>query len=81
MDKELAREVVAAAFRSGAELEKLLVVLKQRCSPPDYKAYARQVEMAIDGIDEALLDKVLAEFPELRDEIEAQQAASRRAMP
>ena len=74
MDKEVAREVVRAAFRSGAELQKLLRLLKERCSPEDYKDYAKQVTMAIDDIDSALLDKVLAQFPELQDEIIAQQA-------
>lgn len=73
MDKEVAREVVRAAFRSGAELQKLLRLLKERCSPEDYKDYAKQVTMAIDDIDSALLDKVLAQFPELQDEIIAQQ--------
>ena len=74
MDKEVAREVVRAAFRSGAELQKLLRLLKERCSPEDYKDYAKQVTMAIDDIDSSLLDKVLAQFPELQDEIIAQQA-------
>jgi len=81
MDKELAREVVAAAFRSGAELEKLLDVLKARASAQDYKDYARQVVAAIDAIDAALLDKVLEQFPELRGEIEARQERGGSAMP
>jgi len=55
-------------------LQKLLGLLKERCSPEDYKDYARQVTTAIDDIDAALLDKVLAQFPELRDEILAHQA-------
>jgi hypothetical protein len=74
MDKETACEVIRAAFRSGAELQKLLHVLKERCNPEDYKDYARQVTMAIDDIDTALLDKVLSQFPELKGEIEAHQA-------
>jgi len=81
MDKEVAREVIRAAFRSGAELEKLLPVLKQRCSAEEYKDYARQVGMAIDGIDAALLDKVLAQFPELNAEIEAKMVAAGRDTP
>ena len=81
MDKEVAREVVRAAFRSGAELQKLLRLLEERCSPEDYKDYAKQVTMAIDDIDAALLDKVLAQFPELQDEIIAQQALAAHATP
>ncbi len=81
MDKEVAREVIRAAFRSGAELQKLLGLLKERCSPEDYKDYARQVTTAIDDIDAALLDKVLAQFPELRDEILAHQARAGHISP
>ena len=79
MDKETAGEVIRAAFRSGAELEKLLPVLKERCNAEDYKEYARQVGLAIDGIDAALLDKVLAQFPDLDAEIEANMARAGRA--
>ena len=81
MDKEVAREVIGAVFRSGAELQKLLRVLKERCSPEDYKDYARQVALAIDDIDAALLEKVLAQFPELKGEIEANLARAGRVMP
>ena len=81
MDKNIAREIVRAAFRSGGELEKLLGVLKERCSAEDYKVYARQVATAIDGINVALLNKVIAQFPELEAEIEANLTRSGCAMP
>ena len=81
MGKGVAREVIAAVFRCGDELQKLLRVLKERCSPEDYKDYARQVAMAIDDIDNALLEKVLSQFPELKGEIEANLARSGSAMP
>ena len=81
MDKEVAREIIRAAFCSGAELEKLLPVLKERCNAEDYKEYARQVALAIDGIDAALLDKVLARFPELNAEVEAKMTGGGRPVP
>lgn len=81
MDKNIAREVVRAAFRSGSELENLLGLLKERCSAEDYKIYARQVARAIDGINVALLNKVLAQFPELKAEIEANLHRTGRAIP
>jgi hypothetical protein len=81
MDKTAAREVVRAVFRSGSELEKLLGVLKRRCSAQEYKVYTRQVATAIDGIQVALLNKVLAQFPELEAEIEANIKRTGRAMP
>lgn len=81
MDKDLAREVVRAAFRSGRELEKLLSVLKDRCSPDDYEVWKRQIAKAIDGINVALLDKALSQFPELEAEIKVNLARTGRAMP
>ena len=81
MDKDVAREVIATVFRCGDELQKLLRVLKERCSPADYKDYARHVAMAIGDIDSALLEKVLSQFPELKGEIEAKLARSGNAMP
>ena len=81
MDKNVAREVVRAAFRSGSELENLLSLLKEHCSADDYKIYAQQVARAIDGINAALLNKVVAQFPELEAEIEANIARTGQAMP
>jgi hypothetical protein len=68
-------------FRCSDELQKLLRVLKERCSPEDYRDYNRHVAMAIDDIDNALLEKVSAQFPELKGEIEAKLARSGNAMP
>ena len=81
MDKTVAREIIRAVFRSESELETLLSVLKARCSPDDYKFYARQVATAIDGINVALLSKVLSRFPELQAEIESNLTRTGRAMP
>lgn len=71
MDIELAREVVRTAFRSGAELQALLPVLKQRCSADEYKSYALGIAAAIDAIGVGLTNKALAAHPRLASEIEA----------
>jgi len=81
MEKDVACEVVRAVFRSGGELEKLLPILKKGCSAEEYKTYTRQVASAVDAIHGALLNKVLARFPELEAEIEANLARTGRAMP
>ena len=81
MDKDLAREVIRAAYRSGSELEKLIGVLKERCSADDYKLYLRQVATAIDGIHVALVDKVLTRYPELEAEMQANLARTGKVMP
>ena len=81
MDRELARDVIRAAYRSGAELEKLVVTLKERASPEDYKDFMRQVAIAIDGIHVALVHKVLVRYPELDAEMQSNLARTGRVMP
>jgi hypothetical protein len=81
MDKDLARESIRAAYRSGNELGALVSVLKARCHPDDYQYFARQVAMAIDGIHVALVDKVLSRYPELEAEMEANLARIGKVMP
>ena len=80
MDKKTARQVLQAAFRSGSELEGLLRVLKEKCAADEYQAYARGIASVIDSISVTLTNKVLAEHPELADEIEANLKRSDRAV-
>ncbi len=81
MDKDVARDIIRAAFRSGAELEVLLPILKQRCSEEDYKFFRHQVATALHGVSAALIDNVLSRFPELAAEIESNLRATGKAMP
>jgi len=71
MDIELARDMIRAAFRSGSELQDLLIVLKERCSPVEYKDYSRGIATVIDAIGVALINKALAAHPELSSEVDA----------
>lgn len=71
MDIDVARDIVRAAFRSSSELQQLLGVLKEHCRPDEYQDYARSIATAVDGIGVSLINKVLAEHPELSSEIEA----------
>jgi hypothetical protein len=71
MDVDLARDMIRAAFRSSSELQIFLGVLKQRCSPEQYKDYSHGVAAAIDAIGVALINKALAAHPELTPEVEA----------
>jgi hypothetical protein len=71
MNKDLAREIIRVAFRSGRELETLVKPLKEQCAGDEYRDWMRHVAMAIDGIHVALVDKALARFPELEGELDA----------
>lgn len=78
MDVQTARDVVRAAFRASSELQTLLGTLKGRCRPDEYKGYARNIAAAIDAIGESLINKAIAEHPELKSEIEASIAKTGR---
>jgi hypothetical protein len=70
MDKEAARSLIRAAFRSSAELQSVLGTLKQQLRPDEYKKRALAIASATDAINRALLDPALAAFPDLSNEIE-----------
>jgi hypothetical protein len=71
MNVDLARDMIKTAFRSSSELQEFLGVLKQRCSPEEYRDYSRGIAAAIDAIGVALINKALAAHPELNAEVEA----------
>ena len=70
MDIDLARDVVKAAFRSARELQELLGVLKQRCSSDDYQNYKYGIAKAMAAISVEVINKALADHPELVEEID-----------
>lgn len=80
MDKDIAREVIRAAFRGGSELETLIAPLKERCAPDDYRFFMRQIAMAIHGIHAALTDEAVKRFPELEAEMESNVTRTGRVM-
>jgi hypothetical protein len=81
MDKDLAREIIRTAYCSGNELGALISMLKARCNAEDYKYFARQVAMAIDGIHGALVDTVVSRYPVLEAEMQANLARTGQVMP
>jgi hypothetical protein len=78
MDIDVARDIVRAAFRSASVLQDLLGTLKGHCRPDEYQDYARSIAVAIDAIGSSLINKALAEHPELNSEIEANIAKAGR---
>jgi len=78
MDEDLAWEIVRAAFRSSRELQDLLSLLKDRASADGYQDYAPGIARAVDAINDALLNPVIAAHPPLADRIEAELNAHGR---
>lgn len=70
MEKDMARHVIRATFRSGRELEDLLGLLRENCSAEEYAIYARGIATAIASIQLEVMNRALAAHPEINDEIE-----------
>lgn len=71
MDIDLARQMVRVDFKVSRELEAVLLALKARCSPEEYRELARGIAAAIDGVGTALIRQAIAAHPELAGEIDA----------
>ncbi|MGD9839612.1 MAG: hypothetical protein AB7F72_09285 [Afipia sp.] len=76
MDIETARYTVRTAFRVSRDLQETMRLLKESCSPEDYKEYAFDIAKAIDAVSVALLNKAIKAYPELELEIEEGIAAT-----
>ena len=74
MDKELARHVAIATFRSMSDLQQLIPLLKTHCSPEEYEAYLKGIASVSAAASTALLNKVFADHPEIEQEVEAKIA-------
>jgi len=81
MNKDVAREIIRASFRSERELENLSGFLKERCGPNDYKELVRSIAIAIDGINVELVKKALTMFPDLKLEMESNLKRTGQVMP
>jgi hypothetical protein len=78
MDRDDARKVLAAAFRSAAELQELLPMLKQRCDQQAYEAYAKGIASVVGEIVLQVTNRVFEDHPELRAEVDASVATTGR---
>jgi hypothetical protein len=76
MDIETARYTVRTAFKVSRDLQETMRLLKERCSPEDYKEYAFDIAKAIDAVSVALLNRAIQTYPELENEIEERIAAT-----
>lgn len=70
MDIELARRMVRTAFECGAQLQDLMLPLKEQSDSEEYKRFARAIAEAIDATNMALMAPAMNEHPDLRSEIE-----------
>lgn len=78
MDQETAWKVVQASFKCGADLQALLLSLKERCTEDAYREYRLAVACAVDAINVQLMDRALTSHPELNARIERELAGGGR---
>jgi hypothetical protein len=78
MDTETGREVLRATFRSAEQLQKLLPLLKSRCSADEYRKYALAVAAVVAEGGQQLINRVIAEHPELEAEVDSAANAGRQ---
>lgn len=68
MDKELARHVVATAFRSLRELEDLIPLLKEHCGAAEYETYVKAIASVSGHVHWNIVNPAFAGHPELEKE-------------
>ena len=71
MERELAKLIALTAFRSSAEINNLVPILKEQCSDADYRSFAMAIASASTEIGQQLLNKVYSLYPDIKGELEA----------
>lgn len=71
MNSELQRHAIRSAFRSGRELQELLLLLKEHAPPEDYQSLRLGIAEALAAIAKGVTDKIIAANPELKSEVDA----------
>jgi len=70
MKIELAKHVALTAFRSSANLNDLLPLLREHCSGDEYQTYLSAIAKISGDIAIHLLGKIDQEHPEIQREID-----------
>lgn len=78
MDIDVARHTVRKAFQVSRELGDTLLFLKEKCGADEYQRYAVDIATAIHNVQEALLNRAIETYPDLKQEIDEHIAAHGR---
>lgn len=70
MDNELARHIAMTAFRSSANLNDLISLLKQHCSEDEYQVYLEAISAISGDIAYKVLKKIYDEHPDIERDID-----------
>lgn len=70
MNSDLQRHAIRSAFRSGRELQELLLLLKEHAPAADYQTFRIGIADAMAAIASGIIDKIIASNPSMKDEID-----------
>jgi len=71
MEQYLAKIVAITAFRSSAELNNLIPLLKMHCNESEYRSYSMAIATISAGINQEIMKPIFAAHPNLEKEFEA----------
>jgi hypothetical protein len=72
MNGEIVRCILRTAFRSAAELQTLLPLIKDHCSAEEYESLRSGIATAIAAIGDEVTNRILAANPDLSSKIDAE---------
>lgn len=70
MEKDLAEFILKTAFRSSADLNDLIPLLKQHCSDDEYRIYFDAISRASGEIAVKILNPIFKQYPDIEKEFE-----------
>lgn len=70
MNKDLAQHVARVAFRSSADLNDLIPLLKEHCDQEEYAKYLKAIASASAEISTTILARIFSSYPELEQDFE-----------
>lgn len=71
MNIEIARTIARAAFRSSRELGALIPILKNSLNDEEFRIHSKAIATAIASIQLEIVNKLIADHPNLEAEIES----------
>jgi hypothetical protein len=70
MKAELAKHVAMVSFRSSANLNELVPLLREHCEESEYRQYLDAIAAVSGEIAMRILKPIYAEYPEIEAEID-----------
>jgi hypothetical protein len=70
MERELAKIVLSASYRSGQELSNIVPLLKEFCPPEEYARIVFTIGSVLHELEIEIHKKIFEEHPDIHAEIE-----------